>query len=267
MFMIRIIKSKTLIYEIYLPETSKASNKKGVIYCPGLPDYPHKRPYAKKWTENGFTFLELRYMGSWESNGRFSPENCLKSIQEAVDFFKKGKAKELRQGSLLQWNIKEIILLGNSFGGAVILSALPILKDINRAILLAPLIDISLLKQGLKIIEQDTKKDELYHLLKNGFSNVYRGLSLKSWQKFLQEKSLINPFKYTHQLISKKLLFVHGNQDHVVPIKATKRFVQKLKKNGALGVELKVLPTKEHGSGLRILSMNLVIKWAKQTEC
>ena len=244
------LKSKTIIYDLYLPQQP---NGKVILYVPGLPGHPRKRDLGESFAANGFTFFEMRFQGSWESDGVFTMDNCVASLTEAYNFVQKGVGMELRRGVEKTWAHNEIILFGNSFGGGVILSS--DIKDQLTCVLLAPVTKIKNIKDSVVVLPSG--KDDLYSLLTDGYANVYRGLIESDWNNFLNGKTLINPENNFENLMNKKLLFVQGDSDTTILPVDTNNFVKELQNRG---IDAKVVSVIDagHGSDLEDKSIDLL---------
>ncbi len=246
------LKSENIVYDLYLPEKS---NGKTVLYVPGLPGHPRKRNLGDSFAKNGFVFFEMRFMGTWESDGVFSMENCIKSLYEAYTFVKNGSGVELRMETIKDWPTEKVILMGSSFGGGVILSL-----DINdplTLVLLAPLTEIKKIKDSVVILSSGD--DDLFNLLSKGYANVYRGLSKSDWDNFLDGNTLINPEKTLESLKNKRLVFVQGRRDSIISHADTDRFVEKLKVNG-FNTEFMTVEDAGHGADLEDKSVESLLK-------
>lgn len=233
------LKSKNIVYDLYLP---KKSNGKVILYVPGLPGHPRKKALGEILAASGFTFFEMRFPGSWESDGEFTMNNCVKSLEEAYVFIQEGAAIELRRGARKEWAHDDIILLGSSFGGGVTLSSQ--IKDPLTFVLLAPVTKLQNIKDSLVILPSGT--DDLFHMLLEGYANVYRGLTEKDWSNFLDGKTLINPGKNIDNLKNKKLIFVQGTDDDVILSKHTVEYVEILRESQ---VNIKFISVKNAGHG------------------
>lgn len=234
------LKSKNIVYDLYLP--NEKSNGKVILYVPGLPGHPRKKALGKIFAASGFTFFEMRFPGSWESNGEFTMNNCVKSLEEAYVFIQGSAAIELRRDTRKEWVHDDIILLGSSFGGGVILSSQ--IKDPLTLVLLAPVTKLQNVKDSLVILPSGT--DDLFHMLLEGYANVYRGLTKKDWSNFLDGKTMINPEKNVNNLKNKKLIFVQGTEDDVILSKHTAEYVKMLQDSGA---NVKLIPVQNAGHG------------------
>ncbi|MEN9523965.1 MAG: hypothetical protein RL536_34 [Candidatus Parcubacteria bacterium] len=246
------LKSENVAYDLYLPEKS---NGKAVLYVPGLPGHPRKRALGESFANKGFAFLEMRYMGTWESDGKFSMENCLKSLDEAYSFVKGGTGTELRRGIKKEWATDSIIFMGSSFGGGVILSSR--IKDPLTFMLLAPVTDLKKIKESAVILPSGD--DDIYNLIANGYANVYRGLSKKDWTDFMNGDSAINPEKNLDNLKNKRLIFVQGDKDKTIDHADTDEFVTRLKSHG-INAEFVSIENAGHGSDLEDKSADAIAK-------
>ncbi len=250
------LKSKNIVYDLYLPEQG---NGKVVLYVPGLPGHPRKSNLAETFAGNGFTFFEMRFPGTWESDGKFSMNTCVESLEEAYAFIRNGSAIELRREAEKKWNCDEVIFMGSSFGGGVILSSK--IKVPLTLVLMAPVTSLGTLKNSL--VPLSSGEDDLFHLLKKGYTNVYRGLTNKDWQNFLHGKTLINPEANLDNLKNKKLIFLQGSSDTVIKSDDTNEFVKKLK---IVGIQVKMLmiPGAGHGRDLEDKSVHILVSELKR---
>lgn len=219
------LRSENIAYDLYLPSKS---NGKAVLYVPGLPGHPRKKTLGTIFAGRGFAFFEMRFPGSWESDGEFTMDNCVKSMEEACAFIREGTAVELRRNARKEWAHDDVILLGSSFGGGVILSSR--MKDPLTFVLLAPVTKLQNVRDSLILLPSGT--DDLFHLLSKGYANAYRGLTEWDWSDFLGGKTLINPEKNIENLKNKKLIFVQGTDDEVILSEHTAEYVAMLKDSG-----------------------------------
>ncbi|MBU6232068.1 MAG: prolyl oligopeptidase family serine peptidase [Patescibacteria group bacterium] len=240
------------MYDLYLPEKS---NSKSILYVPGLPGHPRKRNLGEFFAENGFTFFEMRFIGTWESDGIFTMENCLKSLDEAYSFVKGGNGIELRRDVKKEWSAGSIVFMGSSFGGGVVLSTH--IKDPLTFILLAPVADIKKIKESVVMLPSGN--DDMYNLISKGYANVYRGLTKKDWMDFMNGESAINPDKNLGNLKNKRLVFVQGKKDTTVNHADTDEFVKKLRASG-VNAEFVSVENAGHGSDLEDQSAEAIAK-------
>lgn len=245
------LKSENIAYDLYLPEKS---NGGVILYVPGLPGHPRKKLLGEIFAINGFTFFEMRFPGSWESDGEFTMNNCVRSIEEAYVFIQGGGGIELRRNTRREWAHDNVILLGSSFGGGVILSSH--IKDPLTFALLAPITKLKHVRDSLFILPSGG--DDLFHLLSKGYANVYRGLTEKDWRNFLNEKTLICPEKNIENLKNKNLLFVQGTDDDVVQSVHTAEYV-KILEDACVSVKLISIQGAGHGGELEEKAVQMLI--------
>ncbi|MDP3729773.1 MAG: prolyl oligopeptidase family serine peptidase [bacterium] len=249
------LKSKNIVYDLYLPEQD---NGKVVLYVPGLPGHPRKSKLGETFAVNDFTFFEMRFPGTWESDGKFSMDACVGSLEEAYAFIRNVSAVELRREVEKKWTCDEVIFMGSSFGGGVVLSSK--IKDPLTFILMAPVTSFGTLKNSLMPLSSG--EDDLFHLLKEGYANVYRGLTKKDWQNFLNGKTLINPEANLENLKNKKLIFVQGSSDTVIKSDDTDEFVKKLEIAG-VQPKLIMVPGAGHGGDLEDKAVDALVRELK----
>ncbi|MCX6715768.1 MAG: prolyl oligopeptidase family serine peptidase [Candidatus Taylorbacteria bacterium] len=246
------LKSKQIIYDLYLPEKP---NGKAILYVPGLPGHPRKKNLGETFSTNGFTFFEMRFPGSWESDGVFTMNNCVTSLAEAYMFIKEGAATELCREAKKEWAHNEVIIMGSSFGGGVMLSSN--IPDQLTYVLLAPVTRLKDAKDSLVILPSGN--DDLYNLLRQGYSNVYRGLTEKDWHDFLNGNTSINPESNLSNLKNKRLLFIQGTSDKTILMNNTADYVKTLQTEG---IDAKIITISEagHGGDLEDKSIELLLK-------
>ena len=245
------LKSKNIVYDLYLP---KKDNGKLILYVPGLPGHPRRKTLGEIFAASGFTFFEMRFPGSWESDGKFTMDNCVKSLEEAYAFIQEGAGVELRRNMKKEWVHDKIIILGSSFGGGVILSSN--IKDPLTFALLAPVTKLQHVKDSLFILPSGV--DDIFYLLSEGYANVYRGLTEKDWSNFLDGKTLINPEKNIDNLKNKKLLFVQGTDDEVIQSTHTAEYVKELQ-DAEVDVKLISVQGAGHGWDLEEKAVQILV--------
>jgi len=246
------LRSGKIVAESYYLEKN---NGKAVIFCSGIPGTSSYKEIAKPYIEAGFIFIHPKYLGSWESYGNFSIEGCKKTI---IDFVNDLKNKKVRTifGENFDVEIKEIYLVGHSFGGSVALCAGAEL-DTKGIIALAPVIDYRV--QGKENYEEE-KMDWLYSFITAGFENVYRNLDETPWKEFCSHGSVLNANDYFEKLKTKKILLLHGTQDTSINYNRSKKFCSKLKD---LGGDINYEETGDTHSNIKLNSFRKILSWIK----
>lgn len=246
-----------VIADLIEPSTDKNLGK-GIIVFQGLPKQSNSEKFGEMLAKEGFYVLQPRYIGSWESYGSFSIENCIKTVVESEEFFLKGEGIELYGEKRIYWNIDEIFIIGSSFAASIILSIADKLRTKNF-VFLGPLINLRKHNSNREIKEQNLS--EFYGFLKRGFENAFRGLSEKDWKNFISGKLKVNPMKSYSLIKDKNILLIHGGRDEIVNISRTEEYYRKIRKNNS--VELRIYPHLSHGRDLRMYSYNYFVEWMK----
>lgn len=246
------LKSENIVYDLYLP---KKESGKVILYVPGLPGHPRKKRLGEAFACKGFTFFEMRFPGSWESDGVFTMDNCVKSLTEAYAFLSNGAGFELRKDQKITWKNEKIILMGNSFGGGVVLSSQ--LNDPLTFVLFSPVTKLGDVKHSL--VKLASGEDDLFHLLKEGYRHAYRGLVSADWRNFLDGNTLINPERNVESLKNKELIFVQGDKDGVIQSTHTAEYVRDLK-DKHIDSKLLTVTGAGHGSDLEYKAFQSVVK-------
>ena len=234
----------------------KNNNGKIIIFCSGIPGISSYPEIAEKYVNEGFIFIHPKYLGSWESYGNFSIEGCKKTIVDCVKALRSNEVKTIFNKDF-DIEIKEIFLLGHSFGGSVALCSGANL-NIDGIIALAPVIDYRI--QGNEEYEEE-KMDWLYDFIVTGFENVYRNLNKSQWESFCYDGSILNANDYLEELKTKKILIIHGTEDTSTNYNQSKEFYSILKN---LGGDIDYVETKENHSDIKLNSFKTVVSWIKK---
>ena len=67
-----------IVADSYYP--SEKNNGAVIIFCAGIPGKSNYLELAKRYVDEGFTFIHPKYIGSWESYGNFSITKCKETI-------------------------------------------------------------------------------------------------------------------------------------------------------------------------------------------
>lgn len=252
------MKKNKLRYEGIIAESYYLENNNGkvIILCSGIPGTSSYIEIAEKYVKEGFIFIHPKYLGSWESYGDFSIENCKKTIIDFVNALKNKKVKTIFNKNF-DIGIREIFLLGHSFGGSVALCSGADL-DIDGIIALAPVIDYRV--QGKEDYEEE-KMDWLYNFITSGFENVYRNFNKSNWEEFCFSGLILNANDYLESLKKKRILLIHGKEDKSINYNRSKKFYSNLEN---LGGDIDYLETKDNHNSIKINSFEEICSWIKK---
>ncbi|MFO8015534.1 MAG: prolyl oligopeptidase family serine peptidase [Candidatus Woesearchaeota archaeon] len=220
-----------------------------IISCHGLPSHPYQHNPAKMEivTDAGFVMIFPDYIGTWASDGTMSWENCAKTILDAVDFVKSGQGKKVTQYAddepIIKWKVKDITLLGGSFGGSVALVAGAKSDDVKNIISIgAP----TNWRDHSRIPEESAEPiEDLYYAIKNGWKNLWRIPDKKEWDRLVKGTADLNPVDYIEQLKSKNTLLIHGGADETVSVKRAEQLHQDIR-DGKGRHEIMILKDEGH---------------------
>jgi pimeloyl-ACP methyl ester carboxylesterase len=216
-----------------------------MIFCYGLPSHPYQHSPAKveRLIEEGFVLLYPNYVGTWASYGTMSWEKCVDTALRSVDFLKRGKGEELRGNSVVSWKVKDITLVGGSFGGSVALVAGAKSEDVKFIVSVAAPTNW---RDHSRIPEETGEPiDELFHSIQRGWENLWRIPSKKEWRRLATGNVDLNPVDYVEKLRDKNVLLIHGELDNIVSLKRSVGLHERIK-NGKGKHELLVLEGEGH---------------------
>lgn len=243
--------------DMFLPEPERA-NGVGIVCCPGLPNMPIADDMAGPLTDGGFTVLQARYPGSWQSYGRFGPSSSLDGALLGLELLTRGTALDLTTEREIVWDVSRLALVGNSYGGGVAVSALALSNLADRAVAFCPLLEPHRQNADPGMAEDNLRP--LYPHLKRCHENVFRGLDEREWAEFLAGKSRLFPPAYVLELASRRLLLVHGIDEVTIRPHHTEAFYNQLLASGCKHIEM--LMVEAVGPG-RALGANTWEAWTR----
>jgi pimeloyl-ACP methyl ester carboxylesterase len=217
-----------------------------IVLLPGFPSKNFNDDILYFFNEKGYHVFFPRYKGSYQSNGKFLKTNIVTDLASFTKQLNKGKATNLWDNKLIKFKIKEKILLGGSFSGAIACGLAANTKEFSKIILSAPVWDFS--KHN-----KDGGEQELHNLtnfVKKAYKNLYR-FEFEDIQRELIKVKELDPKNYAYKLNMPILIF-HDSHDETVSIEHTRAMVKRLK--GAKLIEHSL----GHG-----LSLDLMTKFYK----
>lgn len=173
-----------------------------IIISPGLPQYIDKHhSVIKRLSQMSYNVFTPRYIGSWESDGKFSVENCIRTLDRTLELVQSGEGVEAYNDIKASWSKSlPLYIIGFSFG------ALPVLlyqTDIKK-IIVCPFVNIAYHTDGVG----GEDMEHTFQFLHRGYPNVYR-LDVSEIMKELRN------IKYPDS--GGNLTVVAGSEDDVIP--------------------------------------------------
>lgn len=255
---IQLVKFGQIVGSLYLPDKPTAV----VIYAkggPSLGDDGHSPiwPVCRKYQ---VALLVPDYIGYCRSDGVFNFKNCVATLTESEDFLKgQTAAGNLKTGREIHLNFDQIILLGSSWGGAIV----PFLEKYRRSQisqigLISPL--TNWISQG-KTKYQEEDEISTMKLIQGGFGNIYRGFDKSEWPEIFAGKNReFNPIDNVALLGKKNVYIIHGNKDQVIHWSKSREYYLRLKAISQKKVLWKLLPNATHAPSSRIKGCELILK-------
>lgn len=256
--MIAYVRNKDILGELYLPN-SESSNRIGIVWLPGLPNTPIAPEMGQPLSDLGFTVLQARYPGNWKSYGNFGPNSSVEGAQLGAELLLKGSTLDLTTERKVTWEVENVVLIGNSYGGGIAVSALGSSKSVAAAIAFCPLLEPS--QQNADSSQKEDDLSTLYTYLRRCHENVYRNLDDNEWNEYIEGRHPVDPSRFLTEINERPLLLVHGTEDKGIRSYHTESFYNKLKENGAEKVELVIKEGVGHGKGLRVSTWDVWTKW------
>ncbi|WP_163530169.1 alpha/beta hydrolase family protein [Halobacillus ihumii] len=252
------VRHKDIVGKLYIPSEEK-SNHIGIVWLPGLPNKPTVEDMGQPLADLGFTVLQVRYPGSWQSYGNFGPSSSLEGALLGLELLSDGKTLNLCSQTEVVWSIKHLVLIGNSYGGGIAVSALGLSGLADAAIALCPLLEPEFQNANTSLSEDDLSI--LYPFLRKHHKNIFRNLSEDEWNDFIHGSHFSIPSNYLEDLKEKHLLLIHGTDDKSIRYDHTENFYNKLRAVGSRKVNLLIKDGVGHGKRLRLVTRNNWIEW------
>ncbi|SDK26798.1 alpha/beta hydrolase family protein [Sediminibacillus albus] len=256
--MIAFVKNKEILGELYLPNV-ESSNKIGIVWLPGLPNNPMAPEMGKPLSDLGFTVLQARYPGNWQSYGNFGPSSSVDGALMGVELLANGSTINLNTEKIVTWDVKHIVLIGNSYGGGIAVSALGSSNLASAAIAFCPLLEPSL--QNADNSQKEDDLSTLYPYLRRCHENVYRNLDDNEWNEYIEGRHPVDPSRFITKIKDRPLLLFHGSEDKGIRPHHTEDFYSKLKRSGAEKAEFIIKEGVGHGKRLRTSTWDVWTKW------
>ncbi len=231
-----------------------------IILAYGLPGSPPNTNdlFVRRFVSRGFVVAVPEYIGTFDSYGQCNFENCVDTLLETIRLFSNGIAKDLITMEVLHWRVKELVLIGGSFGASIALVA-GARSDIRKIVSLAAPTNYRDIGDEEESIIDD------YHIMKRAFPKTWRFASKKAWTDLDKGVLDLNAVDYAKSLRSKNVLLVHGMKDKSVNFKRSAQLYVMIK--GGKGKKRLILLQKEGHFGLRALRkpkvFNEVIRFLK----
>ncbi len=188
---------------------------KFILLTPGIgPGHTAYVREIEKLAKKGYFVLTLDYCGCDKSEGdkMNSVNEPTRDVLDLIKFLKSGQDERLNVIKDL-----EIVLFGHSLGAYTALNVINLNKDIKKAVIISGFPSLAA---------------ELKGVSRAPISMIFSSI-LRYEKKVNPEYSNINNFKYLKNTTD-KILFIHSQDDRVVPYKATTYKIYKKIKNDNL---------------------------------
>ncbi len=234
------VKFGEIVAYMYIPDTKKALN--AIVFAHGWPGPPQqgKGTIAHKFARRGYLTICPHYIGTFDSEGVCTFDNIPTTILETINFLKKGKVKLPWEEEAITWKVKNISLIGGSFGASVVLVAGAKSKDVKNIIAVATPTDYR--DQG-KRFENEESIELDYQIIKYCWKTL--DTEDKYWKKLLSGDVDLNAVDYIPQLRTKNVFLIHGKIDTDVNPQRSIDLYDKIK-NGTGKSKLVLLPKTKH---------------------
>jgi len=214
---------KKIALHLYYSKDSIKNNKISVknifIYFPGLPQMIDEDFFADKINKNT-AFFSVHYSGSWLSGGDFTYTNCKKTIESIIKFVKNKKGIKTFDNKSINWEYKNLNIIGYSFSGNLVISSKISKKDIKNVFLFSPLLFLH--KKRVSEYMKDSNAENNFYgfnsfyleFLRRGYKFAFRGIEKESWKKYFLGNEIKSIIKIGSEY--PKVTIFHGKEDEKI---------------------------------------------------
>ena len=213
----------------YNPEALYSKKpKRFLIICHGCPSHPYDESPAtnQRFMQDGLVLVYPEYIGTWGSDGQCNFENAVDTVLKTIKLLRKGAAKDINSGHVVNWKAEEIILIGGSFGGSVALVAGAKSGFIKKIVAISPVTDWRTHKKS------GFKEEDLAHvwkIIKEGLNNYWRARK-QDYARLMKGELDLNPVDYIGILKEKNTFLIHGIYDKDVNYRRSENFHKQLRR-------------------------------------
>lgn len=200
--------------------------KKAVILLSGFPSSYYKKEIMKFFRKKGYNVFYPRFLGNYQSKGKFLEQDPSKTIRDFIEYLEKGTTENLWTEEKDEFANKEYIILSGSFSGAISF-ALADHKRISRIVSFSPVWDY-------EQHNEDGDEEDIQHMtdfVKRSYKHLYR-FDFDNVDERMQEFESCRYESYKDDLKHKDVTIVHDPDDEIVRIRHSRQ------KGNEVGAEL-----------------------------
>ncbi len=191
-----------------------------ILFLEGFPSSGSHNEMIKFLYDQGYNIFVPHYRGTYQSKGKFLSKNIVKDFVEFVREMKKEEATNLWDMSKVNFKIKDLIIIGGSFSGAVC-CGLASEIEFNKMILFAPVLDFRRLNEK----GDEENPNQLMPFVKRAYRNLIR-FNFKDLSKKISKYEETLPEHYESRL-NLPTLILHDPNDKTVSIRLSKKLADK----------------------------------------
>lgn len=206
----------------YVKDTIDISEKPIAVYFGGLPTTGGKNMATFFLAKQGYLVVQPQYLGTFDSEDVFSPDNLKVSIKKVITIFSKKNVFDIKKevNIPISGNIK--VFVGHSFGCNAILHSHTILRDeIDLLLFFSPVIGF-----GSNFGSFANPKEQIEYISRSR-PYTYR-LSNEDWMHYFDKdlKGVNSPLERLNKLNFCKTILFYGKLDANFDLEKIKSLVQ-----------------------------------------
>lgn len=172
---------KGLSGEIFLPKESE--HYKVAVFCNGFPGSIGEHIIIKELMELGFAVIQPQYPGVYDSDGSFTVESAVSSIESISKLVDMNGFVDIKKGKKIRLPVSISLLAGHSFGCLIAARAANILNNVLAMALFAPI-----LGYATKPYDFGVREDGIFQLeyILKSRPHTYRLSDIDGWRKLFK---------------------------------------------------------------------------------
>lgn len=128
------LRYNSIAADFFADRAWETPNRPLVVFFPGLPDFAGPNALTVELVRHGVAVLQPHLSGTYDSDGRFSPEGCRDTLAQTSKAISEGGLLPAAGNKPLNFEPTKISLIGHSFGGITALRWFNKLQGLNSIV-------------------------------------------------------------------------------------------------------------------------------------
>ena len=201
---------KGLAGDVFYPDPDVGPRPSSAgVFVYGFPAFVGPNAVTALMVQRGMMAVQPHYLGSYDSDGIYSPISLLDTCRVAGELFQQGHVTQSRDGKRFDIPSQIDVFVGHSFGCLVALRGIRFLPSIRRLVLMAPAVHYSRSNPDFGLHENGPEHLEY---VRRSHPHTYRLAPATEWHELLTGKDGLPRHQYTHPSLEEVVAIV-GEKD------------------------------------------------------